>query len=494
MVCYSTLSGNGIRWIGVCIGFIALAASIFITDSLYAQTTPLQLGFTWTMPARFGLDNNDDGLIDYFTTAESISPASWSVTVDACAFASSGPTISTFLWSVAGQSDVETTNCSTTLEFPSEGSHDVTLTVVTDDNEESSVTQTVAFQDWLVVSLGDSFASGEGSPDVPGSPPFTAAQWQNADYHRSALAGPAVAARLLEEGSDQSSVTFVHLARSGTRIVHEDPTQTELELAAQIAEAQTLLGERQIDALLLSIGGNDVGFSRLIQSCIRQEPCNQDDFTVDDRGLAEILCQAVADAIGNNPLVIAACQSAAAGPESEIGEFTDNWTKSAGSIYTERSALLPDRYDQVAQALEALNIRDGGIYITEYARPTRQDSGDLCSGASGSNNIPGFSETEYQWADETALDETNRLMQEAAQRNGWTYIDGVADGFATHGYCANDNWITRIDQSVLAQLDPLGTLHPNQAGYAFTGQQIATQLQTDLATLDFALFVPLVQH
>jgi len=51
-----------------------------------------------------------------------------------------------------------------------EGEYDVTLTVTYSDNsgtkKTSSTTQQVTVQDWLILSLGDSYASGEGNPDI----------------------------------------------------------------------------------------------------------------------------------------------------------------------------------------------------------------------------------------------------------------------------------------------------------------------------------------
>ena len=46
------------------------------------------------------------------------------------------------------------------------GSFSVSLTVVDAGVGQANTTADVAVQDWLIVSLGDSYASGEGAPDV----------------------------------------------------------------------------------------------------------------------------------------------------------------------------------------------------------------------------------------------------------------------------------------------------------------------------------------
>ena len=52
--------------------------------------------------------------------------------------------------------------------LPRVGSYKVRLRVVFSDGRFGERTVTVDFRDWFIVSLGDSSASGEGNPDVPG--------------------------------------------------------------------------------------------------------------------------------------------------------------------------------------------------------------------------------------------------------------------------------------------------------------------------------------
>src|SRR4051794_3613356 len=77
-------------------------------------------------------------------------------------------------------------------------------------------------RDYFIVSIGDSFASGEGNPDVPCRGFNGCADedpvWQYKDCHRSEWAGPSRSALALESSSDQSSVTLLHLACSGATV------------------------------------------------------------------------------------------------------------------------------------------------------------------------------------------------------------------------------------------------------------------------------------
>ena len=107
--------------------------------------------------------------------------------------------------------------------------------------------------------------------------------WQNRRCNRSALAGQAQAAIALERSDPHTSVTFVHLACSGAEIVTGvigpyagvEPPPGAADLPPQIDQALALIGDREVDAVLLSIGGNDAGFGPIVEACVKQEPCNQ---------------------------------------------------------------------------------------------------------------------------------------------------------------------------------------------------------------------------
>jgi len=407
------IDNNSIRPLFRMIALLFTVAALLSQETASAQSF-LQPTFQWHMPERFGLDANGDGLTDYFTTAEAISPTSWTVNVDGCNSAGVEQINSTFRWSSPNVPTVEGNTCTAALSFPQQGEYEVTLTVVTAQGEETSITKTITVKDWLIVSLGDSYASGEGAPDKPASFFNPSATWQNEEHHRSAFAGPAIAARQLEESDPKSSVTFVHLARSGARIIHADPTQTELFISAQITEAVSLIGTREIDALLLAIGGNDTEFARLVSTCMAIEPCNADDFVVAEEGLGNLICDKVLETFGAIPGAAALCEEGGATAEEEIRIFTENWTKSARQLFTARIAPLPAHFDQLAVDLTALNVSDGRIYITEYASPARQDSGALCPQENDENELPGISAAEYQWVNEEALVQINMLVNDAA--------------------------------------------------------------------------------
>jgi hypothetical protein len=143
---------------------------------------PLAAAFDWSMPDRFGVDARtmgsgapaSDQVIDYLVTfpeawetdgitgSPEVNPPVWRVDLDASA--SRGPIVR-YAWSVEGEAIGEAATPTFSHHFPAEGSYAVTLTVHDAAGSSTSTTAEVVVQDWLVVGIGDSYASGEGNPE-----------------------------------------------------------------------------------------------------------------------------------------------------------------------------------------------------------------------------------------------------------------------------------------------------------------------------------------
>ena len=224
-----------------------------------------------------------------------------------------GPDEATYNWSFADTDeplDVVPGDepCKFVAYFPNEGSYNIKLFVVT-PAESSTRTDIVRGQDWLIVSMGDSLGAGEGSPNkdaVRGGEPL----WQDRRCHRSSQAGSAKAAQMLEQLDTRTSVTFVHTSCSGARTMEGllEPyagvdrllgeKYPEVTLATnearmippQVHTASQLVGSREIDAVYLSIGANDIHFGDLVQVCAVAEPCDALDFATSGLVLETLVC------------------------------------------------------------------------------------------------------------------------------------------------------------------------------------------------------------
>lgn len=186
---------------------------VFFSRKASAASTPI--AFRWSMRERFGKEGAD-GLIDYHWNRQTeeydpdyVNPTRWTVDFDACGTV---PSPGELRWDIDGQSLSETT-CSFSHDFTELKSYVVSLTVTTPDGQSNSARASVTLKDLLIVSIGDSFASGEGNPDKTREDPG-GVKWIDERCHRSAWAGPARAAIILEKATDCGHFYFFRMHRS----------------------------------------------------------------------------------------------------------------------------------------------------------------------------------------------------------------------------------------------------------------------------------------
>jgi hypothetical protein len=354
-----------------------------------------------------------------------------------------------FSWSLDGNAiDPEQTGrCLFRTSVPHEGRYEVGL-VAEAGSEKFELNRTIDVQDLLIVSIGDSVASGEGVPDV--ADPENAV-WQSRRCHRSARAGPALAAKAIETEDRHTSVTFVHLACSGATVPAGltgpyngvEPKSGEPPPAAQVDVLNRLEKIRPVDAVLLSVGANDVHFGEIVRFCALAPPGN---------------CFAKPF----NPV----------GP----GEGSD---RTAAEVVAEALADLPRRYGELDQRIDP-SIPRSKIHIVEYFDPTGDSNGKTCEGGP-----PGVSQAELEQAHDGMLVPLNSAVAAAAEKHGWDEVRGVAAKFRTHGYCAPQPWVMRLTRSFLelGGSPPLkrllGTLHPDREGQEAIGALIRDDLQSE---------------
>ena len=351
------------------------------------------------------------------------------------------------------------TGCKFSYGFAKEGTYQVELEMR--DSTTGAVIGTksreVIVQDWLIVSLGDSVASGEGNPDVPGG---TSAQWEKKQCHRSSYAGPARAAAQIENADPKTSVTFVHLACSGARIDvgllgPYSGIISGANLSPQVDAMKSLVGGREIDAALISIGANDVQFADVVTRCFALPFCDR------------------------------------LYPLSGASLFESRLTGS----YCPSQPLpcsLPGKYGSLASRLNSLALPVAvpakRYYITEYFDPTRDDTATPCGFPNGllfdhplASVFPFMSITsaEAAWASNNMMVRLNTAVTNAKALYGWTYVGGIRDAFLPHGYCATDHWVDRFRESQSLQGDQNGSLHPNHSGQNLYGAKIGGSLSAD---------------
>lgn len=260
------------------------------------------------------------------------------------------------------------------------------------DGQGRATAVTVDIADRLVVAMGDSFSSGEGNPDVPSvissaipaGPEFERPDWLESEAarpwveratwwdepcHRSLLSWPVLASFWLASRDDRSAVTLVHVGCSGAEendglnIAQRKLPGGGDERASQADQVRSLLAEgpgRPIDNVLMSLGGNDVGFVPVIKYAVL--PPN-------DYGLGPLDVLA-ALAVGGFGGAIPPYAERDALPLWAMGP----WRRSA----EERLDELPVRLARAADTFEDLGVAPDRVTHAAYPDILRNGQAEFC--------------------------------------------------------------------------------------------------------------------
>jgi hypothetical protein len=340
------------------------------------SATPAE-SFTWTIEPRFGMrDPNNPQILLYRYDSDYANPANgYTVTFDASGMlGGASPSESSIEWNIQGTNglarQVQSTGCGPrlTLNLPL-AAYTVAVSAQTPGGPALSSTQQVVLRDYLIASLGDSYASGEGNPDQPAAvlaagivpiPVLTGnALWVNDQCHRSAYSSRAQLALRLEREDPHSSVTYIDFSCSGSTITNVlsgwnpgpiDDYGNSPSIPSQVGSLAAAVGGkagRTIDALIISIGGNDIGFADIVSHCVMD------------------------------------------GMPWPIGNAGVNEAPGDAKIHSDFETamdILGGNYAKLGTALsENLNVAQ--TYITEYPNPATDSSGATCN---DSPSIPGL--------------------------------------------------------------------------------------------------------
>ncbi|MFO0910958.1 MAG: hypothetical protein U0794_21905 [Isosphaeraceae bacterium] len=462
----------------------------------------LTVDFDYVMAPRFGLDLNHNGLIDLPNTATYAQVSSFQFTLTVSGDTNPDPTVD-YKWSLqppgGGQPVVISRLASQMQSDPptlSLGQGVYTTTFQRFDNGQPTDTliHPVSVRDILIVSIGDSYSSGEANPEVvqqfttpswlaspeylrtadlndliPGSAfiataPFmtqtAASVWadgadgyygpgpydgvpghepmnaENADAHRSTLCATAQYALALEQQDPHSSVTYIQVAQSGATILSAmglatiPGKVTGMPMPNQLDELQRIIGTRKADQFFMSLGGNDVQFAPVARALV-----SLDLFSSDPVGDTTVYQPAKIQKMLANVLAQA----------NQSSSFVK-----ALKLFQSGYATLPQRYAALNMAMKNtyhLNTQD--VYITEYPDPTRiyqtmYDPKLNTSrpipwwGSARFDVVPGFgtNATTIYLVSQLIVKPLDQAVATAAASNGWTEITGISNAFLGHGYDA----------------------------------------------------------
>jgi hypothetical protein len=474
--------------------------------------------FDWSMPPRFdaswhawkpyatveGLLPDDDscddppclfseGMYDY--SPSFVSPRQWNPFFSACFSLGGGSPLVSFQWGLWRDGrEIDTAHTSSCvlgnhpsdppdqrLDFPALGSYFVSLSVTNHDGKSASTVREVTVRDLLVVSFGDSSASGEGNRASTG--------WEDGRCHRSRTSGPALAAKYLEEADPKTSVTYLDFACSGASVTNGiigpyngelPPPHVVAPLEPQVdALVRAICGgrpawrcqpseQRPVDILTINIGVNDLRFSDLLQDCELHACLDHHWDTALPRELADILqhnhrapsCETAQQRFEQIPsqgdAVRLAFEQAAAADAAKKDCDTKNWGHS---------------FEYIADRLKIEGVKVAQTYMTTYpvnflsGGPGQSETTSGCGAFTPKLGVVGIGHDEAAFMTAWGYRLNDVIVNEAV-RLGWYPVTGLPEAFRGHGYCSDKSWFVSLLGSRFDQGNIKGTFHPNQRGHA----------------------------
>lgn len=385
----------------------------------------------------------------------------------------------------------------------------------------ADVAAPAAREPYVVFTTGDSYAAGEGAPNVNGTydsggdPPligFTPEDWdshfsnataqgvETERCHRSPLSASGVATTYLQGDFPDVQVDFESVACSGASIIrggvidrdnpstankapansggllrpyigadpfdgsHPGPFAPQLDQIDAHLDANGS-GFKSLDALIVGAGGNDAGFATYVAACA-------------------------------NVITLSSPNDNCA-TDDDLKDFRDA-----------RLDLLPGRFDHLAAALEgnALDSDDPELAATHVPQAVllvgipavaRKTSTTFCSSEPQGDQTSGVTSGEASFLENTVRMPLDGAMHAAADEHGWTFVDSHIDDFVGHAICQSDRWINQNNEALrrqgdLPDTDPCcgldsvipdvsgGWVHPNARGYQQVGGAIYRQLAQQL--------------
>lgn len=446
--------------------------------------TPSTVQITWWMEDRFGVDADQDGIIDVPNTFEYANvkdvacpsdprekrkceeaPPKFVVYFDSTGshlqdrsfYPPENITITEYYWTIQGPGGVKNY---TTPKFGvrlEQGKYTVQLTVggknTVGKNISDTKVESLTIKDIVFVALGDSFASGEGNPEQRklslveifrlsqsnsgdiNLDEMTSAHWaetgpkwnptisKNRDHaraHRSTLSWPAQVALTLERSDPHTSVTFIFLAATGATI------------------REGLLGPHQ--GALEEVSGFLKPQLQETQEILGGRPVDILTMSIggNDVGFSSLIT-ALLKTVGTDRQLARREKAIKTGEWDEILEVF--WWTGGKDVNADGLDRLPSLFDKLAEKINSI-FQPQHTYILGYPDLTqyRVDGRILTCDHIGDDVLKvrfnkKIDDEEAAWAREHFILPLNQVIRHAASRHGWRYVEDRDQWITPRGYC-----------------------------------------------------------
>jgi len=446
-----TLKGTNDGIAALRVNATGTTASGSVQGSAQAQLTVAGSQFDYEMPPRWGATGDLDLNHDPKVYNPSQWPVLFTINPGDC------DTKADYTWFVDNKPVVDKPGprtCTFWVEFKNLDTYTVKFRqLMVGSPSTESPPQKVVVQDFVIASIGDSMASGEGDP-----PYTTTGIHSDILCHRSNDAYTAVASKQIEADDPHSSVTFIPLACSGTTLSGDYTYGT---IKYQLGKLKDLIGDRQIGALTISVGINDLDFAYVMWACWRDYRCQNQIIDTEKSLTIKNLFKGL--------------------PQERLGELESR-------LMFELS--YSDLKNDIRDVFSDSQLKNSDIYLVDYLDPLFQTPGEVCPvlipgvGGVGFQNTGG--QGEVYWAQGSIVAPLEHMEATAAESYGWHFVQLPASVVQSHGYC-NDpdvSWFNNIvetgDQFTSAALSVAGIFHPKPIAQQAVADELLKNLKAAL--------------
>lgn len=343
----------------------------------------------------------------------------------------------------------------------------------------TTASTTVRIEDRLIVGLGDSFASGEGNPDIPAQ--FTNGEtdtdfilekawkkkraprrdrntqvgWLDWRCHRSMYSYQFKTALHYALENPRNAVTYVSYACAGAvtdEIINtkQKPNEGGGRITIQLEALRNTLTAggrtpRPIDYLLLSTGGNDLGFAKYVAFIVTQGLQHKlASFGVTKKKFEEAPAKIRAMLIEGDKGNYRRLNSALINDRCPTKNQPDKKCSDLGLSKNKGSKKAGIADDHASLTIKTCS--DGKpcprILLTPYPNMLYDEKDDLCTGKRHEFDVSfGPSDEREQrikLVSDYIFNSLRNTQLEAQKEIGWTVVQRQFAAFEKHGFCAQD--------------------------------------------------------
>lgn len=341
-----------------------------------------------------------------------------------------------------------------------------------------------------VAFMGDSFAAGEGSPNLTGD------KWNNPHpaCHNSDENGRSAAARRIQTALGSTTnflgrrLEFIDVACSGatingsilgenyrgpTPLTPSGPGPVGPPIPSQVSQVRQWLNGNELDLLVISVGGNDIGFGEIVAKCMTPLTSCENDAALETlirRGKQ-----------GNTEFV---------GLDFLAGAYTTMKTRIDADLKPKAVAVIGvpnpvrDQDNRYCHRFEdGVGILPSNL-LDPFAHPFVQMVGISTIGTLSPVEVD---RGESEWLEATVINPLNAKLEQIASNFGASNWSFVNLNYMTklHGICSSDAWFNTFKTSLATQGDFNGIAHPKRAGYkvyeAFTFRLLARHFNVQVS-------------